>query len=118
MLPNVTDELHVFLQRDAAPNNLFAFSETLLGRALLTLLKSIGNYDSLDKLVGELFDVGVWFVQITDALMFAIGDDSGLELRLKDPVEVQFEELPALQSVAISWFSDTSDAVNAQSGSA
>lgn len=116
-LPTMTDELHVYLQRDAAPNNLFAFSEALLTQALLTLLKSLGNYDSLDKLVGELFNVGVWFAQVTDALMFAIGDNSGLELRLKDPVEVQFEELPALQSVAISWFSDTSDAVNSQSGS-
>ncbi|MDD5467982.1 MAG: hypothetical protein PHS96_09250 [Anaerolineales bacterium] len=115
-LPTMTDELHAYLQRDAAPNNLFAFPEALLAQALLTLLKSLGDYQSLDKLVDELFDVGVWFAQVTDALMFAIHDNSGLELRLKDPVVVQFEELPALKSVAISWFSDTSDAVNSQSG--
>lgn len=115
-LPAVTDELHAYLQRDAAPNNLFAFSESLLAEALLSLLKSIGDYDSLDKLVGELFDVGVWFAQVSDALMFAIGDESGVELRLKDPVEVQFEELPNLQSISLSWFSDTSEAVDSQSG--
>jgi hypothetical protein len=114
----MTDELHAYLQRDAAPNNLFAFSEALLAQALLTLLKSLGEYESLDKLVGELFDVGVWFAQVADALMFVICEDSDLELRLKDPVDVKFEELPTLQSVAISWFSDTSDAVNSQSGSA
>jgi hypothetical protein len=116
-LPTMTDELHAYLQRDAAPNNLFAFSEALLAQALLLSLKSLGDYESLDKLVGELFYVEVWFAQVTDALMFAIGENSGLELRLKDPVEVKFEELPALQTMAISWFSDTSDAVNSQSGS-
>ncbi len=117
-LPTISDELHAYLQRDAAPNNLFAFSETLLAQALLNTLKSLGDYDSLDKLVGELFDVGVWFAQVSDALMFAIGDESGLELRLKDPVEVQFEELPSLQSVSLSWFSDTSEVVDSQSDSA
>lgn len=115
-LPTTTSELHVYLQRDTAPNNLFAFSETLLTQALLELLKSIGDYDSLNKLVDELLDAGVLFLQVADALMFAIGDDCGLELRLKDPVEVQFEELPAFQSVAISWFSDTSEVVKMQSG--
>jgi hypothetical protein len=110
-LPKMTDELHAYLQRDAAPNNLFAFSEALLAQSLLILLKSLGDYESLEKLVGELFDVGVWFDQVSDGLMFAIGEASGLELRLKDPVEVQFEKLPAFQSMAISWFSDTSGAV-------
>jgi len=117
ILPMMTDELHAYLQRDAAPNNLFAFSETLLAQALLTLLKSLGKYESFDELVGELFNVGIWFAQVADAIMFAIGEESGVELRLKEPVEVKFEELPALESVAISWFSDTSDAVNSQSGS-
>ena len=116
-LPTTTDDLHAYLQRDAAPNNLFAFSETLLTQALLALLKSIGDYDSLDKLVGELFKTGALFVQVADALMFAIGDDCGLELRLKDPEEVKFEDLPAFQSVAIPWFSDTSNVVKTQSGS-
>lgn len=115
-LPTLTDELHAYLQRDAAPNNLFAFSETLLSQALLELIRSIGDYDSIDKLVRELFNVGFWFIQVSGALMFAIGDVNGFELRLKDPVEVQFEELPLFQSLAISWFSDTSDLVKMQSG--
>lgn len=112
MLPEVSDELHVYLERDAAPNNLFAFSETLMSQALLTLLKSLDEHKSLDNLVGELFDVGVWFIRVADAIMFAIGDESGLELRLQNPVEVEFEKLPAFQSVALSWFSDTSDSIN------
>lgn len=117
-LTTTTDELHAYLQRDAAPNNLFAFSEILLTQALLELLKSIDDFDSIDKLVVELFDVGVWFMRVADALMFAIGDGSGIELRLKDPVEVNFEELPTFDSMAISWFSDTSKTVKTQSGSA
>lgn len=116
-LEATTGELHAYLQRDAAPNNLFAFSETLLTQALLASLKSIGDYDSLEKLVDELFDVGVWFIQVADALMFAIGDDCGIELRLKNPVEVQFEELPEFNSVAIPWFSNTSELGKAQSDS-
>jgi hypothetical protein len=111
-LPTITDELHAYLQQDAAPNNLFAFSEALLTQALLTLLSSLGKYETLEKLVGELFDVGVWFIQVADSLMSAIGENNGLELRLKDSVDVEFDELPKFKSVAISWFSDTSDAIN------
>jgi hypothetical protein len=118
MLPGMTDELHIYLERDAAPNNLFAFSEALLAEALLEMLRQLRASASLDDLVTELFDVAAWFAQVADALMFTIADASSLDLRLEQPVDVVFDGLPDLQSVAISWFSDTSKAVKSQPGSA
>ena len=118
VLPGIDDELHAYLERDAAPNNLFAFSETLLAEALIALLRQLRANASLEDLVGELFDVAAWFAQVADALMFTISDVSGIDLRSDQPMEVVFESLPDLRSVALSWFADTSDAIHSASDSA
>ena len=89
-----------------------------MAEALVASLKSLNANASLEHLVGELFHIGAEFAQAADALMFQIVEDSGLELRSTDPVEVQFERLPEFGAVSISWFSDTADTMTSQPSSA
>jgi hypothetical protein len=116
VLPSISDELHAYLERDAAPNNLFAFSEILLAEALLSVFKQLQANATLEGLVAELFDVAVWFSQVADALMFILSDASGVDLRLRNAVEVIFEDISDLKSVAIPWFTDTTSAINLAAG--
>lgn len=118
VLPDIDEQLHLYLERDVAPNNLFFFSEALLSQALLTLLEQDDKKMSLEDLAGELFKVAAWFAQLTDALMHAIIDTHGEELRSGEPQEIHFEGLQEFRSVALPWFTDTSNAIRLKSGSA
>ncbi len=118
MLPGIGDELHAYLERDAAPNNLFAFSETLLSEALLSLLKQLKANATLESLVAELFDVAVWFYWVADALMFILADSNCIDLTLRPPIEVIFKDLRDLKSVELPWFTDTTSAMSSGAGSA
>lgn len=116
VLSDVDEELHLYMEREAAPNNLFAFSEVLLSKALLELLQQGEKIMSLDDLVDELVEVAAWLAQLADSLMFAIIDAHGEELSSGEAQEVRFEDLPDFQSVTLPWFTDTSNATRSQNG--
>lgn len=109
-LPHVEKELHAYLDNSTAPNNLFHFSEVLLGKAIVDHIESTVQKTSLIELVDELLEVSALFQHVADALMTAIITSHGEELRVKHPEEVLFEDLMKFKSVKLPWFTDTSDA--------
>lgn len=112
VLPVFDEPLHLYMERDAAPNNLYYCSEALLSEAMLMRLETDGTKMSLDELTGELFRVAAQFSQVDDALMHAMIDRYGKDLRSGEPQEIHFEGLQEFQNVALPWFSDTSSTTN------
>ena len=108
VLSDVDEELHVYMQKDIVPNNLFAFSEAVLAKALLVLLKKMGMSNSLEDLLGELLEIAARFAELIDSIMFAIINQHGKELRMGSPQDVHFDQLQDFQSVTLPWFTDTS----------
>lgn len=106
-LPNVGDDLLIYLEQGDAPNNLFYCSEVILAHALLNLLYGDPNYNHFDSLVEELFEIALYFVQISDGLMEAIIAKNGIEMKVKNPEIVKFEKLVPFEKINIPWFSDT-----------
>jgi len=112
VLPEVDELLDLYLEREAAPNNLFFFSEALVGKALLVMLEEEGKQTSMEDLVDELFEVSAWFALASDGLMVAIIDRHGEELRARDPEEVQFDDLLDFRSIQLPWFTETAGVVD------
>ncbi len=106
-LPTVDDDLLIYLERESAPNNLFYCSEVILAHALLKLLYGDTNFAHFDRLVEELFDIALHFVQVSDGLMEAIIVQNDIEMRANNPEVVKFVGLEPFEKISIPWFSDT-----------
>ena len=117
-LPKVDDKLLIYLERGSAPNNLFYCSEVIMAHALLDLLYGDSTESNFDRLVDELFDIALHFVQVSDCLMEAIILKNGIEMRKTNPEVVKFESIMPFRSISIPWFTDTSEAVAEPSRSA
>jgi hypothetical protein len=116
-LPEITGPLLVYMDRASAPNNLFYMAELLLGQALIHAVGQIQGPNSLEDLVGQLFDVSLWFSQVADGIMDAIMETHGQELRAADPEEVRLSELMDFRNVTIPWFTETTGALADRAGS-
>ncbi len=114
ILPSVNDKLLIYLERESVPNNLFFCSEVLIAHALLDLLGRDAGPLTMEDIVGELFDVALWFAHVSDGLMDAIIKKNGKEPRAGPSEEMHFAELEPFQSIRIPWFTDTTEVVNKQ----
>ncbi len=112
ILPEIDEELLIYLEPDRAPNNLYYFAELISAYALLNVLPKLDPHVAYKELVDELFDVSVWFAKLAEGLMVSI-----IDLYYEDPQGGAFEEIeidnpPHITEVLIPWFSETLDIDN------
>jgi hypothetical protein len=106
-LPDVTEPLEMFMERESAPNNLFSFSETVLSHALLKFLEDNGMSMTFDDIVKEFFGASLWFSEVSDGLMDAIIRKGEVEFRSAEPKEVKFRRVKNFHKMSIPWFAET-----------
>lgn len=107
MLPNVTEPLYIYMNRDKSADNLFYLSEQLIISGLPKLMGKSDIDKAADALTGELYKVSAWFATLADGLMAKFFETHDTELRESNPVEVKFSTLLKFDKVQIPWFTDT-----------
>lgn len=117
VLSEIDEELFIYLEPNHAPNNLFCFAELLSANALLSVLPNLDPHDAYKALVDELFDVSIWFAQLSEGLMVLI---IGLYYEDKGsgkPEEIELKNLMELTDIYIPWFAETSNVIPSNSDS-
>jgi hypothetical protein len=108
-LEDLENPLFVYLDKSAAPNNLFLFAEDLVSNAVKSILGMGGDKNSFTAITGELFNVSANFVTVADGLMDAILKHNRAELRMRQPREIKLNDLVKFDKYYLPWFSDTTD---------
>ncbi len=108
-LPEIDDDLFIYLEPDRAPNNLYYFAELISANALLSVIEKLDPHDTYKELVDELFDVSVWFAILAEGLMVSIIDLYYEDSREGVFEEIEIEDLQHISNMYIPWFSETLD---------
>jgi hypothetical protein len=108
IIGKIDADIDLYMEKDWLPNNLFYFAELLEAAALVEAIDYDVQVEDIDEvlsnLTGELFDVGQWFLVVSDGLMNLIVAKFGEEMRIREPQKIRFGRLRKFKKVSLPWF--------------
>jgi hypothetical protein len=108
LLPDIDDDLILYLDGESAPNNLFYVSEIAVGHTLLAALGRERSGQSFKPLVDELLGAAEWFMEVAFCLIHLITKKNQSQFQGEPPTEAHFDRLDPIEEIRLPWFTDAS----------
>jgi hypothetical protein len=110
ILPEVDEQLDLYVERGGSANNLYYFAEALAGRALLKALDETDHLGAYKRLYTELPQLAAKLLLVADGLIDVFLQRHASGLWEGHAEEITLEELPGILCIQIPWFTDPSRA--------
>ena len=109
VLPNIPEELEIYVSSMGSANTLYYFAEALANRSILKNMNEHDDFTAYKKLHIELPKVANWFIVLAELLIveFISRYEDGIWDGFAD--EVHFDKLPSIKDIKIPWFTDISE---------
>jgi hypothetical protein len=108
MLPNLSEDLELYIQKDGSANNLYYFAEVLADRALLHSINPQDQQAAMQDLMEDVRKAAHWFTVACDSLLNAFVRRHVDTIWEGNAIEIIFDDLRPFSTVQIPWFTDTS----------
>lgn len=112
VLPEIPDDLEMYVSDVAAANTLHYFAEVIANHAVLKNINPEDELSAYQKLVKEILTVSRWFIDFANYLMVEFISKYGQDIWDGEAERIEFSGLQNINDIKLPWFTDASSLHN------
>jgi hypothetical protein len=105
-LPNINEDLLLYIEESGKGNNLNYFAEVIANRALLQSIEKEDEFEAFKQLAKETINISELLLKASEGIMEAFLRRYKKDIWEGNAEEVYFDKLPSFGDICIPWFTD------------